>query len=319
MYSLDAMIGRIVTGLPGRLSDAFFGASCAGAGRAADRAGTPDRRATWIELRNKVHACRLFRFCGGGDELATIRAMDIPDRIFAAEGYAWRGRRRGVSLAALLNTGLNPVSIHAGAGLYDAQQMLKGVASGREAQVEVSRFFDEFRRSVLGGFAGIAEETLGFVTVALYPSLLDEISRAMAGAEKAARFWHGAGRAQYFRPRHMQASHSAPWRGIESCSAIAPSESGLQNMLSGFAFALALVNYVEPQVLECFVRHHGAEGIGIADGLAAGQTVGRISALPMEEMIAGNPAPELLFSVRQKEFSPFTKHSTSLVVTGGTR
>lgn len=54
-------------------------------------------------------------------------------------------------------------------------------------------------------------------------------------------------------------------------------ETGKRNALSGFCFALTLVNLRQPEVLEAFFKHHPVEAANSVDGIQAAIAVWTLS------------------------------------------
>ncbi len=240
-----------------------------------------DARARWIELPNKIAAYRLFQGrdrAGHSMRQETICRLDPYSRLFAAEGYAYRNARPGALLPELLPE-LSPIAIHAGAGLRLAEQALENIDAGRCESEVLAEFSAVCRRDAFEGFGGIVEEALGLVARTLYPHLmkrLDERLRIM-NAEFWARFWHGAGRGIYFAPSNILPFRAVPWRGVAMCSREPPHETGKRNSLSGFCFALTLVNLRQPEVLEAFFKHHAAQAPNCIEGAQAAMAVWTLS------------------------------------------
>jgi hypothetical protein len=152
--------------------------------------------------------------------------------------------------------------LHAGIGMAFANRLLHQLtpqSSPEEIRSVILRFGVLCRRSSQPGYAGAAMESLGLATRTLYPDLVRLIDAQIPriDPELASYFWHGVGRAIYFGPTTMLPAFNAPWRAMKEISG-APHETARLNMLSGFSWAITLVNMKTPDVMETFLRHHGA-------------------------------------------------------------
>jgi len=67
-------------------------------------------------------------------------------------------------------------------------------------------------------------------------------------------FWHGVGRAHYFLPLFFVPGLLSPWLAIER---EARHEVALLNMTAGLAWATAIVNVRQPELMENFLRIRG--------------------------------------------------------------
>lgn len=290
-----------------------------------------DARARWLELRNKIAAYRLFQ---GRDRAIhdmgqeAICRLDPYSRLFAAEGYGYRNARPG-ALVPELPPELSPIAIHAGAGLRLAEQALKNIDAGRCESEVLAEFSAVCRRDAFEGFGGIVEEALGLAARTLYPHLMERLDERLStmNAGFRARFWHGAGRGIYFAPGNMPPFRNVPWRGVGMCLREPPHETGKRNALSGFCFAITLVNLRQPEILEALFKHHAAQTDDCVDGVRAAIAVWTLSgggSEATERLAAHRPSmhrarvlwpllfpcgvagedrrrPELLFSARRSQ------------------
>lgn len=237
-------------------------------------------RVRWLELRNKIAAYRLFegRDCTGHRaELETICSLDPYSRLFAAEGFVYRNVDRGAAMSDM-PLELSLIAIHAGAGLRLAEQVLASIHAGESRSRMLNEFSAVCRQESSAGFGGIMEEALGLVTRTKHPHLLDGLDRHLRtmNGQSWERFWHGVGRGIYFAPSNVPPFRTAPWSGVGMCLSEPPHETGKRNALSGFCFALTLVNLGEPEVLEAFFQHHPTD-LDCMDGMDAAMTVWTLS------------------------------------------
>jgi hypothetical protein len=240
-----------------------------------------DARARWLELRNKIAAYRLFSACArAGHEMgkAPIDELTSYSRFFAEEGHAYRNARAGM-LPPDMPPEFSPIATHAGAGLWLAEQALEIIEAGSCEDEILGEFAAICRRAAFEGFAGIMEEALGLVARTLYPHLMERLDQRLGAmnAECLGRFWHGAGRGIYFAPCNIPPFRAAPWSGIGMCLREPPQEAGKHHALSGFCFALTLVNLQHPEVLEAFFKHHARHTADCVDGLQAAIAVWTLS------------------------------------------
>jgi hypothetical protein len=238
-------------------------------------------RIRWYEIGNKIAAYRLFagrNHAGSPMNVDGICALDPYPRMFAAEGYGYRMARQG-EMAKALPPGLNPISVHAGAGLWLAEQTLKKLKVAGSDVGALDEFSDVCRQKASDGFGGIMEEALGLVARTLYPHLMDPLDERLREMDTGLweRFWHGMGRGIYFAPSNFSPSRAVPWSGVGMCLQEAPDDTAKRNALSGFCFAVTLVNLRQPEILEAFFQHHAAESTGCTHGVQSAMSVWNLS------------------------------------------
>jgi hypothetical protein len=268
-------------------------------------------RIRWLELENKIAAYRLFQgrdLSGRRLDQEAISQLDPHSRLFAAEGQAYRTSRSNCLSAEAISE-LGPIAIHAGAGLHRAEQALEYiVAGGRESEV-LAEFADACRREAWEGFGGIMEEALGLAARTLYPHLVDRLDVCLRATNAVfwQRFWHGVGRGIYFAPTNIPAFRAVPWSGVGMCLKEPPHETGKQNALSGFCFALTLVNLKSPEVLQAFLKDHAQQFNDCVDGAQAALSVWTLSCGSSEtaEHLAANYSEELRERSPASRLSPY--------------
>lgn len=246
-----------------------------------------DAPAAYQEFLNKLHVIQLVTqvesrlgLATAGDTpltelVARAESLDTFARLWAIEGlgnyYAERAwdRHPDTDPRHLLTdpaTADLPASsltmLHAGIGMSFANRLLRTLdpAPAPEAVRDtVARFVDLCRGSSRDGYTGAALESLGLATRTLYPGLVAAVDRELPAIDPAlvSFFWHGAGRAVYFDPMTLLPSFNAPWRAIDKLAREAPGEEAHLNALSGFSWAITVVNMQRPEVMEAFLRHHG--------------------------------------------------------------
>lgn len=140
---------------------------------------------------------------------------------------------------------------HVGLGASLAERALADAGStGLEGAIS------RFRRSCLSnahpGYDHMCVELLGFVTAMLSPGLTntaaDATARLFPGAEDY--FWHGTGRAAYFSISEGLPIPGAHERTIRHIDATRPHDKARANAVSGWAWALTLVNIRHPEIVK---------------------------------------------------------------------
>lgn len=216
-------------------------------------------------------------------------------------------RHRGDPLTGLLNSsevaGLPDSSLtmlHAGVGLGLAEVALEDLTPESSAEAVDSAlrgFLDGCRSCSRPGFLGCALESLGLVTrhfhgqamVRALDGRLEEIDPALRGF-----FWHGVGRAIYFSPENMIPGLGSPWPAVGMCDRLATHDVARDNLRSGLAWAMTMVNLRQPNVLEGFLQKHGS-GFADSDAFVNGITssmIMRADTTPDEPHIASFRAYE---------------------------
>lgn len=200
-------------------------------------------------------------------------------RLWAVEGlghdYADWARAHGGGTRLLTAAGALPdralLMLHAGLGLSIGDAVLRGSTPFDDAgsvPVTVEAFRDECERSSRPGYAGCAYESLGLVTRTLHPPLVAAVDRALTAAAPDLRpyFWHGVGRALYFSPLEFLPGVSSPWARLESEP---PDAEARLNATAGLAWATALVNVREPEIVAALLPSIG-ETVSRDDAVASG-------------------------------------------------
>jgi hypothetical protein len=147
------------------------------------------------------------------------------------------------------------------------------------------------RQNSRPGYVGAALESLGLVTRDFHPqALVPVIDRELGPLDEEAQayFWHGVGRAIYFSPTYFLPVGRSPWQAVEMARGEAPHELGRQNAIAGLAWAVTMVNLLQPQVLESVIRQHAdefARDDAFSDGVAS-SLIMRYDTSPGQEFIA---------------------------------
>ena len=176
-------------------------------------------------------------------------------------------RHRGDALTGLLNSGevaglpeASLTMLHAGVGLGLAEVALEDLTprSAPEAiDAALRGFLDGCKSCSRPAYLGCALESLGLVAqhfhgqamVRVLDGRLEAIDAALRGF-----LWHGVGRAVYFSPENMIPGLSSPWPAVAMCDRFATHDVARDNMRSGLAWAMTMVNLRQPNVLEGFLQ-----------------------------------------------------------------
>jgi len=251
----------------------------------------------WDEFRNKIESLLAFEYpdliLGFSDEparslkelIAKAEMLENFGRVFAIEGIAYRlaksdlkrdvlsGRLPSFRICADLSPGIL-VLLHAGLGLALAERVF-GSMDERESNCSklVEQFSQLCQQNAQAGYEGVAFEALGFIALALYPSLIEKIDQCLsANEETLAYFWHGVGRGIYFAPENASPFRSAPWRAVERYFGQTHHELARQNAMAGLAWALIATNLSQPEIVASFLKHHTMEvrmNSGFISGVAS--------------------------------------------------
>jgi hypothetical protein len=208
-----------------------------------------------------------------------ILGLDVYRRLFAAEGWSHRNFRLGMAAQELSLPSFSSVSVHAGAGLRLAEPTLAKIDAGGSEEIALTEFLASCRRVAVEGCAGIIEEELGLLARTVYPHLMERIDARLQTIDETVRdrFWHGVGRGIYFAPSNLPPFRAAPWRGLNMCLHEPRHEAGKRNAISGFCFALTMVNLQQPEVLDSLFKHHGSHAAHCVNGIKAAIAVWDVS------------------------------------------
>jgi hypothetical protein len=255
-----------------------------------------ENQLAWQELQRKLRAFVLFEHVDTALDLppladvslsmmvARAAALGPHLAVWATEGlghyYAERAWA-GAPPQRLLNderTSELPawslIPLHTGMGLSVANRVLAQLGpacASSEIGSALARFVNLCRDNARVGYAEAAVEALGLVARNLYPQLVMLIDEHLATSDEEllAYFWHGVGRAIYFAPTNFLPCADARRRAVESALDEPPHELGRRNALAGLAWALALVNLEQPEIIETVLRQEGERLTG-SDAFANG-------------------------------------------------
>jgi hypothetical protein len=238
-----------------------------------------ENQVRFLELQNKLEAFNLFTHvdlaidlpatCDSLVELVNRASRLGPYRsVWAVEGigYHYAESRERINLKTESKTlpASSLVALHSGAGLSVACRCLEAISpSSLDFQIRpvLDRFITLCEEASHEAYAGAAYEALGLATRNLYPHLLADIDRHLNEIKEdlVGYFWHGVGRGLYFTPTNLLPDSERSHRVVRQSQEEAPHELARLNILSGFIWALVLVNIRHPQVLETFIRDNAAE------------------------------------------------------------
>ncbi len=204
--------------------------------------------------------------------LRRTERLDSYSRIWATEGIGFLFAERclsqrsepqnllgGASVKGVAEN--NFIALHAGMGLSLAHRFLKrlnGESSFRELPELLQAHITLYKNNSQSGYAEIGIETLGLAARNLYPHLLLSLDDALKQIDEdyVAYFWHGAGRAIYFAPTGLFPMWDASWSSVLATQEEPPHESGRLNALTGWIFALTLVNIRQPEILAAYFKRY---------------------------------------------------------------
>ncbi len=232
----------------------------------------------WRELRNKLEAFDTFQYA---DQILGFRELNDGDlreqleevggrgsalRLWLTEGLGFafteavweegepRELLRRRALAGLPEESLIP--LHTGMGLSLARRVLPDLTTGDvPLEAGLEHFFDLCERNSRDGFALASFEALGLIVRQLAPDKGSQVADVLAGMEgwddRYAAFWHGVGRGLYFVV--TQALPGSTGRAVEKIRQEASTEIARRNALAGLAWALTLVNFRQPVIVDEFL------------------------------------------------------------------
>lgn len=247
-----------------------FGMASAQAFESAAQDGTS--RLRWVELRNRLHAYKLFQYADrtlGVGESAAVALPELiermlplcdADRVWTAEGasYYWSEACSSTGCRPALTREAAPewatIPLHAGLGLCVAARRLGGARSG-DAIAEALAC--DCAAAALPGFERVAFESAGLVVRTLHPHLLPALDRALSANDRVLRacLWHGFGRGSYFAPSNWTQGPASFRSAADTIAKAAPDAAAKRNAMAGLIWAVNLVNLRSPEVLGAVVAN----------------------------------------------------------------
>jgi hypothetical protein len=172
----------------------------------------------------------------------------------------------------------NLIPLHTGMGLALAEVSLNR-HSAPEALADA--FVQLCRRNSRHEYWPAAMEALGLVVRNLRPELIAPLDQLFSSGHDDLRayFWHGIGRGHYFAVVNSLPRWNSPGQGFEMCLQ-SPHELGRLNALSGFAWAMTLVNLRYPEIIASWLDRYGAmiTNDAVANGIFSALLVWAFSA-----------------------------------------
>ena len=254
------------------------------------------------EMRAKIHAFGCFRNpeawiqgpqCTLQDWPLFVEAshsFDPYTAIWLKEGWATRLIDRhlransefpclSISGAQSETLSASRLTLHTGAGMSFAKFTLSKWAATAQMPAlgsVIDEFIERSGERALPNYRRCVVEPLGLVVRTLHPHLMAPISRLLSARsdEECASFWHGSGRGLYFDPIHFVPFVPMRRWSLDEAVSSAPGACARANLLSGFFWAMTLVNIQHPEVVIGFlgsmpVEHWRQDASAVADGVSA--------------------------------------------------
>jgi hypothetical protein len=235
-----------------------------------------DGAACWSELRNKARAYwlvglrrrRMPRGATLGDRVARVYEREPETAPFRLErvcydfvNAAWR---RGSEPRALLAGGAalpeaSLVLLHAGLGMALARRLLRPLGAGSpaaELDARMRRFMALVRDNSRPDLEPVAIEAAGTIVRMFLPRLRVGVAGWMRAAEpdREGFYWHGVGRAAYFLPASSLPRAGAMRHALKICRREPPDAATRLDALAGLAFAVTMINWHQPWLIERLFR-----------------------------------------------------------------
>ena len=258
-----------------------------------------DGRHSLQEFHNKLQAFYLFEYV---DSILGFSEGEVPNltemlysthslgpffSVWATEGvghyYAYQFAISSPSPPGILSDAINVpaehlIPLHTGMGLALAE-----VSLNRHTALETlaDAFVQLCQRNSRHEYWPAAMEALGLVVRNLRPELIAPLDRLFSSGHDDLRayFWHGIGRGHYFTVFNSLPRWNAPGQGFEMCLQ-SPHELGRLNALSGFAWAMTLVNLRHPEIIASWLDRYSAmiTSDAVANGISSALLVWAFSA-----------------------------------------
>lgn len=258
-----------------------------------------DGRHSLQEFQNKLQAFYLFEYVDSilefregevanlTDMLHKARSLGPFFSVWATEGvghyYAYQLATSSPSVHGILSDAINVpaenlIPLHTGMGLALAEVSLNR-HSAPEALADA--FVQFCQRNSRHEYWPAAMEALGLVVRNLRPELIAPLDQLFSSGydDLRAYFWHGIGRGHYFAVVNSLPRWNAAGQGFEMCFQ-SPHELGKLNALSGFAWAMTLVNLRHPEIIASWLDRYSAmiTSDAVANGIASSLLVWAFSA-----------------------------------------
>jgi hypothetical protein len=232
--------------------------------------------AAWCELRNKARIYWLVRYqrrplprdATLGALVARVYEREAETAPFSLErlgidfvNAAWRraGPPRGLLVADATLPEESLALLHSGLGMAASRRLLRPLAAGApaaELAARMTEFLELVHANARPEFAPVAIEAAGIMVRMFHPRLKDRVARWMRDARPDLEgfYWHGVGRATYFLPASSVPRPGALRRSLAVCRREPPDASTRLDALAGLAFAVAMINWHQPWLIERLFR-----------------------------------------------------------------
>jgi hypothetical protein len=232
--------------------------------------------AAWCELRNKARIYWLIRYrtrplprgASLGALVARVYEREAETVAFSLErlGFdffnaAWRraGPPRGLLAGDATLPERSLVLLHTGLGMAASRRLLRPLGAGAppaELAARMRRFLELVHDNARPELAPVAIEAAGLMVRMFLPRLNGGVARWMrdAGTDLEGFYWHGAGRAAYFLPATSVPFPGALRRSLAVCRREPPDAATRLDALAGLAFAVAMINWRQPWLVERLFR-----------------------------------------------------------------
>jgi hypothetical protein len=250
--------------------------------------GFGDRDHGLREMANKVRAYERFLSApdvGPAGLTAALAGLDDWEATWVKEGVGFRWATRRAAGDQPLDSTTLPADwrlpLHTGVGLGLALRTLD-VLSWRPERDELEAVVEDFVRRASArageGWRLAVLEALGLIAGTLHPHRLAGLDAATGAVATELRraFWHGVGRGHYFAPTAaLPFFAGSAARRLAELAAAAPDGEAREQAVSGWAWALALVNVRHPEVVASALcdADGPASSPAFADGVACALTV----------------------------------------------
>ena len=231
-----------------------------------------ERTAAWWELLNKAKAYWLVglwrqrtpRGVSLGDLVARVYEREPELAPFRLERLCYdfvnAGWRRGGEPRSLLAAGAglpeeSLVLLHAGLGMALTRRLLRPLGAGSPAadlDARMRRFIELARENSRPDLEPVAIEAAGPIVRMFLPRLRVGVAHWMRAAapEREGFYWHGVGRGAYFLPGSSLPRAGALRHALTVCRREPPDAATRLDALSGLAFAVAMINWHQPWLIE---------------------------------------------------------------------
>lgn len=208
---------------------------------------TAESRLLWRELQNKLEAFTCFSY----PDQASTSSKDDYRQLWMVEGL---GYLRGELAIRNQGHGESLIPLHTGMGLAFARRSLEIASCPAE---QIAMFLELCDHHALPAYRAACYEALGLVARNLYPERIQLLAHNLPQNLRNV-FWHGVGRGLYFLTSNLLPLARSPWPSLQMAESEPPDQIGRLNAIAGLTWAITLVNIRHPEILDLFLRCHGA-------------------------------------------------------------